>query len=221
MYLITIVGIELGFFSGVYSSSVGFTKQFGDQAKQLVGLSGIFIGVGEVLGRHTTTPHLLFLTMFLVLVTGGSIFGIFGSKTRRFGRDPVVIGGFIIHVVCFFLIFLNLPNSSPFEDTDEEAFIKSNAILAILCSFLLGLGDACYNTQIFSILGDVYADNSAPAFAIFKFMQVRLLRLFYCLLIYLILSENCVLCFLFKLHINRTFFISVALLPKFYKINPY
>lgn len=73
----------------------------------------------------------------------------------------------------FFLIFLNLPDSSPFQDTDEEAFIKSNAIIAIMCSFLLGLGDACYNTQIYSMLGDVYSDNSAPAFAIFKFIQVR------------------------------------------------
>lgn len=44
-------GIELGFFSGVYSSCIGFTQKFGDQAKQLVGLSGVFIGVGEVLGK--------------------------------------------------------------------------------------------------------------------------------------------------------------------------
>lgn len=71
------------------------------------------------------------------------------------------------------MIFLNLPNNSPFGDTDEKAFIKSNAFIAIFCSFLLGLGDACYNTQIYSILGDVYADNSAPAFAIFKFIQVK------------------------------------------------
>lgn len=109
----------------------------------------------------------------VLFVTGGSIFGIFGSKTRKYGRDPVVIGGFIIHTVCFFLIFLNLPNSAPFKDTDEKAFINSNPVLAILCSFLLGLGDACFNTQVYSILGDVYADNSAPAFAIFKFIQVR------------------------------------------------
>lgn len=109
-------------------------------------------------------------------VLGGSIFGIFGKKTTKYGRDPVIIGGFVIHAVCFFLIFLNLPNSAPFKDTTEEAFIKSNAVLAIFCSFMLGLGDACYNTQVYSILGDVYAENSAPAFAIFKFIQVRLYR---------------------------------------------
>lgn len=44
--------------------------------------------------------------------------------------------------------------------------------IALLCSFLLGLGDSCFNTQLYSILGRVYAEESAPAFAIFKFIQV-------------------------------------------------
>lgn len=44
--------------------------------------------------------------------------------------------------------------------------------IALLCSFLLGLGDSCFNTQLYSILGSVYAEHSAPAFAIFKFIQV-------------------------------------------------
>lgn len=44
--------------------------------------------------------------------------------------------------------------------------------IALLCSFLLGLGDSCFNTQLYSILGCVYAEQSAPAFAIFKFIQV-------------------------------------------------
>lgn len=44
--------------------------------------------------------------------------------------------------------------------------------IALLCSFLLGLGDSCFNTQLYSILGRVYADQSTAAFAIFKFIQV-------------------------------------------------
>lgn len=46
----------MSFFSGVYSNSIGFTNQLGSQAKELVGMSGIFIGLGEVLGekqQHT------------------------------------------------------------------------------------------------------------------------------------------------------------------------
>ncbi|XP_018330712.1 UNC93-like protein MFSD11 [Agrilus planipennis] len=144
-------GISLSFFSGVYSSCIGFTKQFGSQAKQLVGLSGIFIGLGEIIG--------------------GALFGILGSRFSRWGRDPIVIAGFIFHVAAYFITFLNLPNNSPFGDTDDKAFITSSPALAILCSFLLGFGDACYNTQVFSILGSIYADISASAFAIFKFVQ--------------------------------------------------
>lgn len=37
---------------------------------------------------------------------------------------------------------------------------------------MLGIGDACYNTQILSIVGTLYQDSSnAPAFALFKFTQ--------------------------------------------------
>ncbi|XP_044269343.1 UNC93-like protein MFSD11 [Tribolium madens] len=143
-------GIELGFFSGVYSSCIGFTQKFSNP-KELVGLSGILIGLGEVLG--------------------GAAFGILGSKTIKWGRDPIVIAGFIVHVISFFLIFLNLPNNSPFSDTTDGAIITSSPELAIFCSFLLGFGDSCFNTQIYSILGGVYSNNSASAFAIFKFTQ--------------------------------------------------
>lgn len=45
--------------------------------------------------------------------------------------------------------------------------------IALLCSFLLGLGDSCFNTQLYSILGRIYAEESTPAFAIFKFIQVK------------------------------------------------
>lgn len=146
-------GLELGFFSGVYSSSIGFTAKFGSQAKELVGLSGIFVGVGEVLG--------------------GALFGILGAKFGKWGRDPIVIAGFIVHVIAFFCIFVNLPNSSPFDTTNDDAFITPNAILAMFCSFLLGFGDSCFNTQIYSMLGGEYPTNSASAFAIFKFTQVN------------------------------------------------
>ena len=78
-------------------------------------------------------------------------------------------------MVAYFLIFLNIPNECtlPVADADPDnvAYIASNRYLAITCSFLLGLSDACYNTQVFSILGGVWKDNSAPAFAIFKFVQ--------------------------------------------------
>lgn len=46
------------------------------------------------------------------------------------------------------------------------------ASVALLCSFLLGFGDSCYNTQIYSLLGGAFAKKSTEAFSIFKFVQV-------------------------------------------------
>lgn len=104
---------------------------------------------------------------------GGALFGILGSKTARWGRDPIVITGYLIHILSFFLIFLNLPNNAPFGETDDKSYIEPSAYVAMLCSFLLGFGDACYNTQIYSTLGGTFAHDSTSAFAIFKFTQVN------------------------------------------------
>nr|CAD7442538.1 unnamed protein product [Timema bartmani] len=216
--LLTVEGIELSFFSGVYSPSIGFTLQMGSNAKQLVGLSGIFIGVGEVVGKYqsvhsdvrrelitdgsenmicgaaqavermvgvgtvqvwrkdATAEHRVSQNCQTNLTpclcpTGGALFGILGQKTIRWGRDPIVMIGFVVHILSFFLIFINLPDAAPFGDTNGLAFISSNQYLAMLCSLLLGFGDSCYNTQIYSILGGIFPEDSAPAFALFKFTQ--------------------------------------------------
>ena len=47
---ILVVGLELTFFSGVYGTCIGNTRFFEPDNKSLIGLCGIFIGVGEVLG---------------------------------------------------------------------------------------------------------------------------------------------------------------------------
>lgn len=145
-------GLELTFFSGVYSNSVGFTKAMGPQRKSLVGLSGIFIGIGEVVG--------------------GAIFGILMPKIcNRYGSWPVVMTGLFMHLFAFISIFLNLPNNASFAETDKEGIIAASPILAMAGSLTLGLGDACFNTQVYSLLGVLFAKESAPAFALFKFCQ--------------------------------------------------
>ncbi|PNJ88133.1 MFSD11 isoform 18, partial [Pongo abelii] len=151
-------GLELTFFSGVYGTCIGAINKFGAEEKSLIGLSGIFIGIGEILG--------------------GSLFGLL-SKNNRFGRNPVVLLGILVHFIAFYLIFLNMPGDAPIapvKGTDSSAYIKSSKEVAILCSFLLGLGDSCFNTQLLSILGFLYSEDSAPAFAIFKFVQFLWVR---------------------------------------------
>ncbi|XP_054833806.1 UNC93-like protein MFSD11 [Eublepharis macularius] len=146
-------GLELTFFSGVYGTCIGAVNKFGAEEKSLIGLSGIFIGIGEILG--------------------GGLFGLL-SKSHHFGRNPVVMFGIIIHFIAFYLIFYNMPNDAPIASmrgTDHIAYMEPSKEVAIFCSFLLGLGDSCFNTQLLSILGYLYAEDSAPAFAIFKFIQ--------------------------------------------------
>ncbi|XP_062826711.1 UNC93-like protein MFSD11 [Anolis carolinensis] len=146
-------GLELTFFSGVYGTCIGAVNKFGNEEKSLIGLSGIFIGVGEILG--------------------GGIFGLL-SKSNRFGRNPVVMLGIVVHFIAFYLIFYNIPNDAPIasmDGTDSIAYMEPSKEVAVFCSFLLGLGDSCFNTQLLSILGFLYSEDSAPAFAIFKFIQ--------------------------------------------------
>ncbi|XP_050620310.1 UNC93-like protein MFSD11 isoform X4 [Macaca thibetana thibetana] len=102
-------GLELTFFSGVYGTCIGAINKFGAEEKSLIGLSGIFIGIGEILG--------------------GSLFGLL-SKNNRFGRNPVVLLGILVHFIAFYLIFLNMPGDAPIapvKGTDSSAYIKSRS----------------------------------------------------------------------------------------------
>lgn len=146
-------GLELTFYSGVYGTCLGAMSQFGENAKGLIGLSGILIGVGEILG--------------------GGLFGIM-DKCNRYGRNPVVFLGLITHFVAFYLIFLNIASDAPVapeEGTQMRAYLHPSILVALICSFLLGLGDSCFNTQLISIVGLLFREDSAPAFAVFKFVQ--------------------------------------------------
>ncbi|XP_022089378.1 UNC93-like protein MFSD11 isoform X1 [Acanthaster planci] len=145
-------GLELTYFSGVYGTCVGNTHLLGPKSKSYVALCGILIGCGEIIG--------------------GAIFGLMGSRTNKFGRDPIVLLGFIVHIIAFYLSLLNLPSDSPISDTfNHKGYIQPNLAVALVTAFLLGFGDSCFNTQVYSILGYIFPNDSAPAFALFKFTQ--------------------------------------------------
>uniref|UniRef100_A0A671SIL7 Major facilitator superfamily domain containing 11 n=1 Tax=Sinocyclocheilus anshuiensis TaxID=1608454 RepID=A0A671SIL7_9TELE len=82
-------GLELSFYSGVYGTCIGATTHFGDAAKGLIGISGIVVGIGEIVG--------------------GGLFGLV-LKNNRFRRTSVVFLGMVVHFVAFYLIFLNIPD---------------------------------------------------------------------------------------------------------------
>ena len=157
--LFVYTGLELNFFSGVYGTCMGNVKldSFGVRS---VGLNGVFIGIGEVIG--------------------GLAFMAIGHYFKKKARVFIVMFGFVLHMITFYTIFLNLPNRSPSTDvTIPHEELRSGALgfesiiyLALLDSFILGLGDSCFNTQIYAFITSVYiGDKGGPAVAIYKFFQ--------------------------------------------------
>ncbi|KAI9515283.1 DUF895 domain membrane protein [Dissostichus eleginoides] len=189
-FCIGYTGLELTFYSGVYGTCIGAMTSFGHDAKSLIGISGICIGVGEILG--------------------GGVFGMM-NKCSRFGRNPVVLLGLVTHYIAFYLIFLNISSDAPLapeEGTDLQAYITPSVGVALLCSFLLGLGDSCFNTQLLSIIGYTFRDNSAPAFAVFKFIQSIMAALAFFYSNYLLLHWQLLILVVFGFLGTITFFLA-------------
>ncbi|XP_065217457.1 UNC93-like protein MFSD11 [Planococcus citri] len=146
-------GTHLAFAASIYSACIGFTTKLTRYPKSLIGLSGIVFAVGEIIA--------------------GVCFGVAADITTfQFGRNPIVILGAVVLLVGYVLIYLNLPTDAQFHDTTAISYFDPPiAWLAVLCSFLLGFGDSCFNTQIYSIVATRYRENSPPAFALFKLVQ--------------------------------------------------
>ena len=88
--------------------------RFGSEAKALATMSGIFVAIGEVLG--------------------GAVFGIFGHLTVKRGRDPIVVLGFVLSMVAYFLVFINMPNDGPFgkPEPSQTTYIGQGNHLQLL-----------------------------------------------------------------------------------------
>lgn len=83
----------------------------------MIGISGIVVGVGEIVGKLKICPvggegeggrhgHTQ------VVCSGGGLFGLL-CKNNRFRRTSVVFLGMVVHFVAFYLIFLNTPDDAP------------------------------------------------------------------------------------------------------------
>ena len=80
--------------------------------------------VGVAWGQKTKYMYWWFVTTilsfiwahFIINYTGGALFGIFGKYTNRFGKDPIVLLGLLVHFATFLLVFYNFPVLAVFEN---------------------------------------------------------------------------------------------------------
>lgn len=180
LYMITFsyVGWLGAYQVGIYSSKVAYTPAFHGQIgkrksssevvtipdlpfpDQAAAFSGMFIGVGETVAAF--------------------FFALFGRRIHYIGGYWVVITGCLIHTIAYFIIFINIPDIVEWKELIEgiqithpggQALASSNLKLAFFCSFLLGLGDSAFHTQIYALLGSVFERETSSAIMIFKISQ--------------------------------------------------
>ena len=129
-------GFETSFWAGVLPSCIGFTQNLGSGRKGIMGLCSIMVSIGSM--------------------SGGLILAALKGGINRRGRDPVVLCGYIFHTLAYFLCFLSLPHLSSFGETVTDSYLVPRMEVLLLVGILMGLGDACLNTQIISILSGEY-----------------------------------------------------------------
>ena len=69
--------------------------------------------------------------------TGGGAFGLFGKKTNKFGRDPIVVLGYVLHMAAFYIAFANLPMDSPIRETDAPTYFSPGCVKTVCVSCVL------------------------------------------------------------------------------------
>lgn len=80
-----------------------------------------------------------------------------GKLSDTVGRLPLLVFGSVLHLVGYILL-IAIPS-------------VNNIIVLIIVACILGIGDAAFNTQIYGVLGYMFADSSEASFASYKFYR--------------------------------------------------
>ena len=152
-------GVSQSFMTGVYSSCIIHTLDFNKNeidAKSMVGLSGLFLGLGEIVSGSLKTCLL------------------WKSRSPRV-REILCLIAYSLFNSSHYLIYLNLRDNSPYDNTYGSTLFNSPVpYLAITCSFLIGLADFVYQSELFAIIGEVSGSDerkAAVATMFYSFLQ--------------------------------------------------
>ncbi|CAI2358235.1 unnamed protein product [Caenorhabditis sp. 36 PRJEB53466] len=120
-------GLEMTFFTGVYTSCLSATTPLKNLSELVIPYNALSIGVGEIIGG--------------------------------------------LHSIAFTLTYLILPFDSTITATDAPTYLTPTLTLTLLVSFLLGIADAFWQTQIYITIGKAFKNDAVTAFSLFKFFQ--------------------------------------------------
>ena len=97
----------------------------------------------------------------------------FATTINRRGRELVVAFGFMVHVAAYFAVFVNIPREASVQPTVGATYIQTNVYVAMACSVALGLGDSCFKTQMYGLIGDLFKSGPdvAAIYAIYLFLE--------------------------------------------------
>ena len=170
-------GIGVSYWAGVLPSSISFTQHLGPQRKSMMGLASVMVSIGSLVG--------------------GVLLICFKDFVDKKGRNTVIMIGLISHLTGYVMSFLFLSHLSPMGETNQVLFTNfahyeyhSSLRTSIICeqylqppylspsmvvilaiAFLMGLGEAAFNTQIISLISSQFTGNTSQAFALYKLVQ--------------------------------------------------
>jgi hypothetical protein len=145
--LILFDGFFLGFYTGVYPTAVGNSKNL-ENASAAVGLCGLLTGVGGIVG--------------------GGIFVFCSKIMNRFSRVTIIFANSVLMIAAMLLVLFNHPFSANIAATDEKpkVFGEVKKELVLFISFANGFCDAVYKNVIFSSISEGFKGQTSFAFAL-------------------------------------------------------
>ena len=155
-------GVELAFYESVYPSAIGFTQRLGENSKQLIGMNAIAQGVGIALGRRLKESlfknirvcrqplrYALQRPIFVAAARAAHS----GGRGARIARVRRYLGQFswrraaAIHK-CERRSFRTAKVGDAYKPAARSTASNFRLWIAMLCSFVIGFADACWNTQV-------------------------------------------------------------------------
>ena len=142
-------GFFLGFYTGVYPTAVGNSKNL-ENASAAVGLCGLMTGIGGMIG--------------------GGIF-VLGSKImNRFSRVTIVLCNSVLMLSMLVFVLLNHPFSANIAATDEQpkGFDSVKRGLVLYIAFANGFCYTVYKNVVYSSVTEGFAGQTSYAFALYQ-----------------------------------------------------